>query len=58
MRGKKTEINNVQVEYWFNHKKEARLTLKWIENEVTFLGEKHIKALEEFLSRRRVHMNP
>ncbi len=53
---KKTRINDVGVKYWFNDDKEARLTFKWGECEVTFLGEDAIIDLQRWLEKRRYHM--
>jgi hypothetical protein len=36
---KKTNINDIRVKYWFNREKEARLTFKYGNNEITFLNE-------------------
>lgn len=53
---KKTRINDIRVKYWFNDDKEARLTLKWREQEITFLGEDAIIDLQGWLEKRRYHM--
>lgn len=50
---KETKINDIKVKYWFNHKKEARLTLNWDKNEVTLLGESAIVVLHAWLDKRR-----
>jgi hypothetical protein len=53
---KKTKIDDVRVKYWFNDDKEARLTLNWREQEVTFLGEDAIISLMGWLEKRRYRM--
>lgn len=58
MQSKKTKINNIKVVYWFNHRDEARLTLKWDKNEIIFLGESAIAQLTEWLEKRRFHSTP
>ena len=58
MHSKRTRINDIKVKYWFNHKKDSRLTLNWDSNEITFLGESAIIKLMEWLEKRRFHQSP
>lgn len=55
MESRKTKINDISVKYWFNFEKEARLTLNWEKNQITFLGEDAVISLIEWLKKRRFH---
>jgi hypothetical protein len=55
---KKTNINDIRVKYWFNREKEARLTFKYGNNEITFLNEASVVLLINWLEKRRFHHSP